>query len=211
MKQQTAIIATQNPGKIREFKQLLGDRFTVYSANDIGQVNWVESGSTFSENSQIKALAINKRLPQNFKEALIIADDSGLCVDALDGAPGVMSARYAGEDAENTQNIELLLKNLQGVPQKDRTAHFVCQLTVMLGGRVVGSFEGNVEGHIAEKVMGSGGFGYDPIFVPKGFHATYSELPADIKNKTSHRSAALSKFSTWLESFHHPTSSETNS
>jgi len=144
-------------------------------------------GKTFEENAVLKATAASKELP-----GLVIADDSGLEVYALGGAPGIFSARYAGQNASDKQNIDKLLIELARtrVRQDQRSARFRCILAIAQSGELLGTFEGTVEGMIAERASGSHGFGYDPIFVPNGFGQTFAELPAEVKNRISHRTQA---------------------
>ena len=148
----------------------------------------VESGVSFKENAVLKAVTASRYLP-----GFIIADDSGLEVDALGGAPGIHSARYAGQTATDEQNIEKLLEELSRIRSKDDEccARFRCVVALARDGRILGTFEGKLEGKIIERPRGSHGFGYDPIFVPKGFGQTLGELPAEVKNRISHRAQAI--------------------
>jgi XTP/dITP diphosphohydrolase len=147
-----------------------------------------ESGSSFEENAKLKALASSKQLA-----ALVIADDSGLEVDALGGAPGIYSARYAGANATERDKIEKLLGELSRIRADDdpRRARFRCVVALARNGSFLGTFEGIVEGRIADKPRGEGGFGYDPIFIPDGFEQTFGGLPAEVKNTISHRAKAI--------------------
>jgi len=157
----------------------------------------VEDGSTFAENSAIKALAASVAMP----EALVLADDSGLEVDALDGAPGIHSARYSGEEGTDASNREKLLSEL-ALPRHakaPRTARFRCVITLAKGGEVVAQFDGTVEGRIAVAMTGSKGFGYDPLFVPEGHEKSFGELSQSVKNEMSHRGNALAAFQGWLK------------
>lgn len=157
----------------------------------------VEDGSTFAENSEIKALAASVAMP----EALVLADDSGLEVDALDGAPGIHSARYSGEEGTDASNREKLLSEL-ALPRHakaPRTARFRCVITLAKGGEVVAQFDGTVEGRIAVAMTGSKGFGYDPLFVPEGHEKSFGELSQSVKNEMSHRGNALATFQGWLK------------
>ena len=147
----------------------------------------------------MKALAASKGGP-----LLVAADDSGLEVDALDGAPGIYSARYSGRDATDEQNVDKLLSELarRNVPASKRTARFRCVIALARSGELLNTFEGIVEGVIIDRPRGERGFGYDPVFVPKGFDRTFAELPAETKNEISHRAQAVRKlayhFSTLL-------------
>ncbi len=157
----------------------------------------VESGESFEENAKLKAIAVSKKLP-----GLVIADDSGLEVDALSGAPGIYSARYAGAKATDKQNMDKLLKEFAriGVEANQRRARFRCALALAREGKIVGIFEGTVEGTIVDPARGSHGFGYDPIFVPNGFEETFGELPAELKNSISHRAQAIRALRAGLQS-----------
>jgi len=185
------LIATWNKGKRRELQQLLSDLpFALMSLDDIlGLEPVLETGETFLENASLKAsgYAIQSGL-------LTLADDSGLEVDALAGAPGVLSARYAGDGASDRQRVEKLLGDLRNVDEPDRTARFVSAVaTASSNGSIINMSVGRCEGRIAFEPRGSGGFGYDPIFIPAGSEMTFAELPPEIKNQISHRHTALEK------------------
>ncbi len=141
--------------------------------------------------TRIKAIAVSKKLP-----GLVIADDSGLEVEALRGAPGIHSARYAGANASDKEKIAKLLSGLAKVDAKinQRCARFRCVVAVARDGQVLATFEGVVEGKIAEQPRGSQGFGYDPVFIPDGFKETFAELPEEVKNDISHRAKAIREF-----------------
>jgi len=147
-----------------------------------------ETGRSFEENAKFKALAASKQLP-----ALVIADDSGLEVDALNGAPGIYSARYAGANATDRDKIDKLLRELAPIRATGdlRRARFRCVVALTRNGNLLGTFEGIVEGRIANEARGDSGFGYDPIFVPDGFEQTFGELPKEVKNAISHRAKAI--------------------
>ena len=185
---QRLIIATQNAHKTREFAQLLGREFKVADLRahpDIRPSD--EKGQTFAENATAKALNASKNVT-----GLVVADDSGLEVHALGGAPGIFSARYAGDNAKDGQNVEKLLRELAELPPKSsRRARFRCVLAIARGGELIDTVEGAVEGNIAEGTRGADGFGYDPIFVPAGFDHTFAEMPAELKNHLSHRARAV--------------------
>ena len=185
------LIATWNKGKRRELQQLLSDLpFALMSLDDIlGLEPVLETGETFLENASLKAsgYAIQSGL-------LTLADDSGLEVDTLRGAPGVLSARYAGDGASDRQRVEKLLGDLRNVDEPDRTARFVSAVaTASSNGSIINMSVGRCEGRIAFEPRGSGGFGYDPIFIPAGSEMTFAELPPEIKNQISHRHTALEK------------------
>ncbi len=181
------IAATSNAHKIIEIRQILGAHgIEVVGADEAGGMpDVVEDGTTFRENALKKALAGAKAL-----NATVLADDSGLEVVALNGAPGIYSARYACEGGNDGRNVAKLLKNMQGIT--DRRARFVCVIAVALpDGTVLGTAEGEVRGRIAEAPSGNGGFGYDPVFIPEGYDQSFGVLPAEVKNHFSHRANAL--------------------
>ncbi len=179
------IIASSNKGKIREYSQLLLPLgYEVISAKDAGvDIDVEETGSTFAENSALKARAIYALCHE-----CVLADDSGLCVDALDGAPGIYSARFGGLDTDEAR-CELLLEKLKGIPDEKRTAHFVCTIHfIYADGREV-AVEGRVNGMIAHSPSGDNGFGYDPVFLYNGI--SFADVGSDVKNEVSHRANAL--------------------
>lgn len=189
-------MATRNAHKTREIQHILGSGFSVRDLRAYPQISEIiETGTSFEENAKLKALGVSTKLP-----GLVIADDSGLEVDALGGAPGIHSARYAGANATNTEKIDKLLEELARVRAKNdsRRARFHCLLALARNGEVLGVFEGTAEGEITERPRGSRGFGYDPIFVPKGFERTFGELGPAEKNQLSHRARALEKLRTFL-------------
>ena len=192
------LVATRNPHKTRELQQILGSELTVRDLRAYPEISEIiETGTSFEENAKLKALAVSRKLPE-----LVIADDSGLEVDALGGAPGIYSARYAGTNATNKERIDKLLEELGQVdPTKEqRGARFRCVLALARNGEVLGTFEGIVEGQIADRPRGSHGFGYDPIFVPNGFQQTFGQLRPEEKNQLSHRARALEKLRAFLNS-----------
>ncbi len=184
-------LATHNPGKVREMKAILGDRFQIFSLADLGYGEEIlENSETLEENSLFKAKSIFEKfnLPT-------IADDTGLEIEALQGAPGVYSARYAGPDCDPGANIKKVLENLGG--NKNRKARFRTIMTLYNTPRSL-QFEGIVEGYILTEKRGSDGFGYDPIFAPEGFEKSFSEMSANEKNAISHRGIALNKLASYL-------------
>ncbi|MEC1680335.1 XTP/dITP diphosphatase [Bacillus mojavensis] len=191
-----AIIATHNPGKVKEFKEILEPRgYEVKSLAEIGFTEEIEeTGHTFEENAILKAEAVAKAVNK-----MVISDDSGLSVDNLGGRPGVYSARYAGEQKDDQANIDKVLSELKGIEKEQRTARFRCALAVSIPGEETKTVEGHVEGYIAEEPKGEYGFGYDPIFIVKDKDKTMAELTSDEKNKISHRADALKKLSKLLE------------
>ena len=180
-------LATGNKHKIKEIEKIFKmDNVEILSINDGIEIPEVEEdGTTFEENSKKKALEIAK-----FTNMITISDDSGLCVDALGGAPGVYSARYAGEHGNDLDNNKKLVKELQGV--ENRKARFVCVITLAKPTGETYSFRGEVEGDIIDIPQGTEGFGYDPHFFMKEYGKTLAEIP-EIKNKISHRARALEK------------------
>ena len=179
------LLATGNRHKTWEFRQLLGEDFGLSDLSDFPEIRSPkETGETFEQNAILKATIISK-----LTDSLVIADDSGLEVGALGGAPGIYSARYAGEPANDAANIAKLLRELGNVAQ--RAARFRCVIAIARAGRVLESVEGSVEGSIVHLPRGNGGFGYDPLFQPAGFEQTFAEIPAELKNQISHRAKAV--------------------
>jgi XTP/dITP diphosphohydrolase len=183
------LLASRNRHKVREIQDILGPGFEVHDLSDHPEIpEIVESGKTFEENAVIKALAVSAKC-----DGLVLADDSGLELDALDGAPGVVSARYAGEGATDQENIEKLQRELKGSGKGARSARFRCVIALARSEKIIGTFAGAVEGVIIDAPRGHDGFGYDPVFVPNGFSETFGELPAKTKNQISHRAKALAE------------------
>ena len=183
------VVATRNRHKTREIQHILGPEFRVYDLGAHPEVSEIrESGTSFEENAKLKALTASRQLP-----ALVIADDSGLEVDALGGAPGIYSTRYAGANATDTDKINKLLRELARVSATEdgRRARFRCVVALARNGNLLGTFEGIVEGSIADEARGDSGFGYDPIFIPEGLKQTFGELPTEVKNTISHRAKAI--------------------
>ncbi len=184
------VLASGNAHKLSEIRNILGNSFEIISMNDTTAKGHevIEDGTTFEENAEKKAVEIMKitGLPT-------IADDSGLCVDALGGAPGIYTARYAGENATNDENIDKLLANLDGVPFEERNATFVAVIAVAFPDGTVKKFRGEVKGKILTERHGANGFGYDPVFFIEEHKATMAELDGEIKNSLSHRFNALKK------------------
>ncbi|MEG0918690.1 MAG: RdgB/HAM1 family non-canonical purine NTP pyrophosphatase [Anaerovoracaceae bacterium] len=185
------IAATQNKHKVIEIEAITKEfGMSIISRDEAGvpNVEIVEDGETFEENSYKKAFEIMK-----LSGEITIADDSGLEVDALDGAPGVYSARFAGVDGDDAANNAKLVRLLKDVPYQDRTARYVSVITMVYpdGKKLVA--RGEVEGHIVLEPSGTGGFGYDPYFVPDGYDITFGNFSLEEKNKVSHRGNALQK------------------
>ncbi len=192
------LFATRNAHKTAEIQTILGEQFQVNDLAEHPEIPHIaETGRTFGDNAILKAVAVSKHVP-----GFVVADDSGLEVDALGGAPGIYSARYAGPDASDNEKIEKLLKQLGRVaaPKDPGRARFRCVLALARKGEVLGMFEGLVEGRIADRPRGSHGFGYDPIFIPNGFQRTFGELEPAKKNQLSHRARALEKLGAFLMS-----------
>ena len=184
------VIATTNHNKVKEMRALLKDMpFMILSLSDFKNVpEVVEDGKTFKDNAAKKALTIAQHTG-----CLTLADDSGLEVDALNGDPGVLSARYAGEEATDDENNKKLLAALQQVPLDRRTAAFRCAIAIALPDKLLGVVEGMCTGSITDACRGSNGFGYDPLFVRLESNKTFAELLPDVKNRISHRGRALEK------------------
>jgi XTP/dITP diphosphohydrolase len=189
------LLASSNPGKLREYRVLAAGRpvelgllpnFSSLPAFD-------ETAPTFAENAAGKALHYSR-----FAELPVIADDSGLVVPALGGAPGVYSARYAGSDASDADRVQKLLVEMRGKKGEERRARFVCVLAMAMKGRAIAVFSATVEGLIAEAPRGSDGFGYDPIFFFPALGRTYAETTREEKNQYSHRGRAFRKLLTFL-------------
>lgn len=189
------LVATHNAHKTREIWEILGPEFCVSDLTaHPGIVPTAETGATFEENARLKAMEASRAFP-----GLVLADDSGLEVDALGGAPGVHSARYAsgpGEgNADDAANRARLLAELAktGARGPARGARFRCAMVLAERGETLATFHGAVEGIITNRAKGEGGFGYDPLFVPEGFCKTFAQLPAETKNSLSHRARALAQ------------------
>jgi XTP/dITP diphosphohydrolase len=183
----TLWIATKNRGKTREFKHLLCKWAFIrdlYSYPNLPDIK--ETGNTFLANAKIKAVTLSRQLSGR----LILADDSGLIVPALNGHPGVLSARYAGPQSTPEKNRRKLLKKMVGLGGRDRKAYFQATLVLARNGRILGMKSARIWGQITMVERGSGGFGYDPIFQPRGFRKTFGELPASLKKRISHRARA---------------------
>ena len=184
--------ATNNSNKLAEVSEMLGDNFDLVSLKDIGcETDIPEDHETLEENSLQKA----EYIVTNYQIATF-ADDTGLEVDALDGAPGVYSARYAGPQKNNQENIRLLLQNLAN--KSNREAHFRTIITLIIN-QQVHQFEGKVMGEIITELKGIEGFGYDPIFVPNGHHKTFAEMNRQEKSSISHRGQAVAKLVAFLK------------
>lgn len=185
------VIASNNEGKIREIKQMIG-HISLLSLKDIGFTGDIpEPYHTFEENAREKAMTIHRFSGKN-----VFADDSGICANALHGQPGVFSARYAGYPADDERNLQKLLAELGG--KDDRTAYYKAVICLVWNGQVH-YFVGICNGTVIEQKRGSGGFGYDPVFVPEGYSETFAELPPAIKNNISHRGRAIRQMVAFLK------------
>ena len=182
------LVASNNKGKLKEFNKILGELgIECISMNDAGiDIDVEETGTTFLENAKIKAEAIYKiaKIPT-------VSDDSGLCVDALGGEPGVYSARYAGEHGNDEKNNEKLLANLKNIPSEKRTARFMSVVYLVLDDNTAISAQGTAEGFIIDEPKGENGFGYDPIFFSPTLGKTFAQASVEEKNAISHRGSAL--------------------
>ena len=190
------IIATRNAHKAQEIAAMLPPRYEVLTLADFPEAPEVEEdGSSFAENARLKSCGISSCLP-----GLVLADDSGLCVDALGGAPGIHSARYAGVHGDEAANNRKLIDELAVRPEAaPYTARFVCAMSLSEGGRELAAFEGRVEGRITLTPSGAAGFGYDPLFIPEGYELTFADMPAAEKNSLSHRSRALAQLAAYFD------------
>ena len=189
----TVVLATRNAAKLRELARILGvddpggPRIKLVDLDEFpGAPDVPETGATFEENALLKARAI-----ADYTGLPAVADDSGLCVDALSGMPGVLSARWAGAHGDDQANLELVLAQLADVPDARRGAQFVCAAALVVPGTREWVVTGRVEGRLIRSPSGSGGFGYDPIFLPDGFGQTTAEMTAEAKDAISHRGRAF--------------------
>ena len=190
--------ATANPGKQREFQRAAGEEIVIHR---LDPCDCPEAGQSFKENAVAKAICYSRvRNPKDLSggAAMVFADDSGLVVDALAGAPGIYSARYAGPDADDDTNNRRLIEELSETPASERTGHFVCCIALVRGSQVVGTFHGKVAGCILDSPTGEGGFGYDPLFFYPPLGKTFAEIAAATKWEHSHRGKA---FRAMLEKF----------
>jgi len=187
----TIVFATNNSHKLGELRRIAGDKYTILSLGDIGCHDDIpETASTLKGNAEQKARYVKERYGYD-----CFADDTGLMVDALDGAPGVYSARYAGPGHDSEANMKLLLKNLENTD--NRAAHF-STVIALVQGEEMHFFEGSVYGTILREPAGDGGFGYDPIFEPEGLGVSFAQMSAEEKNAISHRGRAVAKLMDYL-------------
>jgi XTP/dITP diphosphohydrolase len=193
------IVASNNNHKIKEIKEILKDfNLEVLGLKEAGIYNDVdETGSTFMENAEIKAREIFSVVP----DTMILADDSGLSVDALGGEPGIYSARYSGEHGDDVENNKKLINKLQGVPFNKRNAKFICAMVLIVNEDTIVKVQGEVDGIILEKYIVTEAFGYDPLFYVPELKSTFAEVPSQIKNSISHRGRALNMLKEKLEKY----------
>jgi len=195
---QSLYLASGNSHKVRELQELADEaelRMKFHSAATLGGMpEVVEDTGTFEGNARKKALALKSLVPDG---AWIVSDDSGICVDALDGAPGVESAYFAGPQADDDLNLAKLVTEMTDVPLAKRSAYYVCVLHLQCSDEDEHAFRGECHGVLAHQPQGSGGFGYDPLFIPNGSNETFGVLPADTKRLLSHRALAWANLVTW--------------
>lgn len=187
------VIATRNAHKTAEIRAMLEGRFEVVDATafrDLPEIE--ETGTTFLENARLKALGISGKIA-----GWVLSDDSGLEVDALDGAPGVWSSSFGGEEGNHARNNAKLLEEMAG--KEDRCARFRCTMVLARDGAEVAHFSGTVEGRLVDELHGAGGFGYDPLFIPDAHDKTFAELGESVKNSLSHRGRALAQVVDFLK------------
>jgi len=194
------LVATHNEKKLRELKTLLkgfkGIKVMNLDNLKVTPPIIIEDGKTFRQNAVKKAVTMSE-----FFGGLVLADDSGLEVSALYGKPGVRSARFARKNATDRENNRKLLNLLVKVPEKKRSARFVCHIALARGGKLLGNFEGTVKGRVLPKPKGKNGFGYDPVFIPDSHDKTFAEMAAAYKNRISHRGQALKKLKKAIERY----------
>ena len=184
--------ASHNNNKVKEMNQIMPKGYSLIGLDELGVTEDIaETGSTLEENAAIKSSYVYHR-----HKIPVFADDSGLLVHALNGEPGVYSARYAGEERDDQKNMDLLLKNIRD--KHDRSAEFRTVISYIDEAGKKHEFTGKIEGKIIEEKRGTNGFGYDPIFQPDGFNETFAELSSEVKNRISHRAKAVQKFLEYL-------------
>lgn len=190
------VVATKNKGKVKEIKSILGDLpFEVLTMSEAGiDIEIEETGETFEENALIKARAMKK-----YTSSIVMADDSGLEVDYLNGAPGIYSARFSGNDANDEKNNKKLLELMNGVEEEKRVARFVCAISVIFEDDSHLSIRGECEGKVLTEPKGENGFGYDPLFFLTEYNASMAEVNQEVKNEISHRAKALKEFKKIIE------------
>lgn len=193
---ETLVVATRNQGKLKEFQKMLGRQFKIISLEEFPHVKIIENGKTFDENALIKA-----RTVMEVTGFPALGDDSGLEVLTLGCRPGIYSARFAGTDATDEENIKKLLFEMEDIPFEKRQARFVCSLALVFPGGKTFIQKGFLEGYITFEPKGSMGFGYDPVFFLPEYNKTVAEIPAEDKNRISHRAEALRKLRQNLDGY----------
>lgn len=190
------IFATKNKNKMKEIREILADKdYEILSMEEAGiDIDVVEDGTTFEENALIKSRTIRDYV----KDAIVLSDDSGLEIDYLNGAPGIYSARFEGEDTPYSVKNQIILNKLEGVPDEDRTARFVCAVAAAFPDGTEQVVRGTIEGMIGYESAGANGFGYDPIFFVPEYRCTTAEMTAEQKNEISHRGKALRMIAQYL-------------
>lgn len=187
------ILATRNPHKTGEIRAMVADRYEVLDATAFPEFPEIEeTGTTFLENARLKAEGISREI-----DGWVLSDDSGLEVAALDGAPGVWSSSYGGEEGNHAKNNARLLAEMSG--KSNRSAKFCCTMVLARNGVAEADFTGEVQGSLIDALHGAGGFGYDPLFIPNGHDKTFAELGDEIKNTLSHRARALAQVIAFLD------------
>lgn len=196
MSKRKLVLSTRNENKVKEIRHILKDlEIEVLSKKDVnlGDLDVEEDGDTLEENSLKKAKALAERI-----DYMVMADDTGLFVNALGGEPGVHSARYAGEDGNDKKNNEKLLNSLKGKDLEERKAKFLDVITLITEDKKIYTVKGECKGTIALQLRGPRSFGYDPLFIPEGYNETFAEMGPDIKDKISHRAKALENLKSTL-------------
>lgn len=190
------IFATKNKNKMKEIREILADKdYEILSMEEAGiDIDVVEDGTTFEENALIKSRTIRDYV----KDAIVLSDDSGLEIDYLNGAPGIYSARFEGEDTPYSVKNQIILNKLEGVPDEERTARFVCAVAAAFPDGTEQVVRGTIEGMIGYESAGANGFGYDPIFFVPEYRCTTAEMTAEQKNEISHRGKALRMIAQYL-------------
>lgn len=186
-------LATTNLNKVSELQKIFKPCKILLKGLQVRVPPPGEDGRTFQENADLKALYYSR-----FVDSCVLADDSGLCVDFLKGAPGIYSSRFSSEKATDEDNIRKLLESLRGVESPKRKAHFVCALSLAFKGRIIKRYTGRVNGLILEAPAGTQGFGYDPVFYYPPFRKSFAEMTAEEKNSVSHRFRAAKKMAAWV-------------
>lgn len=192
------VVATRNTHKTQEIAAMLAGQWRVEDLSSHPDAPHVdETGVTFLENAALKAESASKVIP-----GVVLADDSGLEVDVLEGRPGVWSSSFGGEEGNHAKNNARMIEELKQTGVDESPARFRCVMVLARDGKMIGEFDGSVEGKIVSRLMGDGGFGYDPLFIPEGYEKSFGQLPQDVKNIMSHRARALKKVIGFLSENH---------